>query len=1026
MSPLRNSIRFGVRVCLVAMALGGLGSPPAAYPYTPWGASDWTIKEFQPDIPNGGRANTIAVKPVIPATGGLTRSGVVIVASESGGLFKSIDGGETWKHVDGLPPYFTNSVAFLPGNPKVVIATASEDFSKSNQGGIWRSGDEGATWAPVFWKNANTGTPGANPSPSPPGLADGYSAFEISIAPDTGRIYVASTAGVEIGDPDGVNWFHRDIGVAKPEAITVLALAEKTPGGGNVILAGHGGGIRRSTDGGTTWNDVTTSPGCDTLSGQTFVPGCILDMHAFGSSPFAKNQAYVVNADKELHYTDDWGDTWKQIYASPPPFAPGCGGIAFVRASPSVPQGNLDLYFGDKCGVWRLTAPPIAGTSAFDYSGAWTKLTLEHGDSRHIAFTNNNAPLLLADDGGLSATTDGGASWSLIGGGASGYNALQIYHVRGQWIDNIDQNDIYFGTQDNALWSSTDSGATWAKCCNEGDFFEALPHAATAADSQVTLWPKSVNKLISGLSLSDPLLDWNDPPGQAPGQPNAAGIGRAKIVAKNFHVQWVQDAPGILTKGLAVTYQLSKSGSWKQYAVINDKTQCGNCNRLDMPRASYPANGEPVLYQVLGTGIKNSATKLEEGVLARLLPNANSDDATTDYPAMTSFGGFGIASTMEGWYRVFALDPGDPNHLLAPDVINEKVMESNDGGENWQEMGQLQALVTDGGKLKFRGQMYFGQAPPLWALDFSPVSVVSAISFNPDNPDRVAVGTVQSGVLVSIDRTKTWKKVPGSEKATLISGLYWRKDDDLIVSTYGRGLWRVKYKFVGLVFPTCHAPDCFHVFYQKPPGERPSPYDLVIEAFGGQIRGVRVRNRILREVFVTPGTTLAYAAPSGEVPDIPLTETTASLQSLGASELPSGPRGAQTIIGLTLIKSGSHLRLEGVLYAPRTQTMGAGPTESVARPGTPRPPRNEPTLEVSTGPTATPGETIQLRGNGLAAGAQIEIRMDDVTVQRGIADQNGAFTATAAAPGQVGFHVLEMVVQGRLVSGMVLAVRPGD
>jgi hypothetical protein len=233
---------------------------------------------------------------------------------------------------------------------------------------------------------------------------------------------------------------------------------------------------------------------------------------------------------------------------------------------------------------------------------------------------------------------------------------------------------------------------------------------------------------------------------------------------------------------------------------------------------------------------------------------------------------------------------------------------------------------------------------------------------------------------------------------------------------------------VGLVFPRCNRPDCFHIFYEKPPGQPPSPYDLVIEAFGGRIRGVRARDGILREVFVTPGTMLVYAAPSGEVPDIPVTETTASMQSLRASRLPRGPSGARTIIGLTLIKSGFDLKLEGVLFSPRTQTMGpaAGPTKFVARPGRPRPPRNEPTLEVSTGPTATPGEAIRLRGNGLAAGAQIEIRIDDVTVQRAMADQNGAFTAMAAAPGQVGFHVVEMVVQGKLVSGMILAVRPGD
>jgi hypothetical protein len=292
----------------------------------------------------------------------------------------------------------------------------------------------------------------------------------------------------------------------------------------------------------------------------------------------------------------------------------------------------------------------------------------------------------------------------------------------------------------------------------------------------------------------------------------------------------------------------------------------------------------------------------------------------------------------------------------------------------------------------------------------------------------VAVGTVQNGVMVSTDRGKTWKKVPGSEKATLVSGFYWRADDDLIVSTYGRGLWRVKYKYTGLVFPKCNTPDCFHIYYEKPPKQRPSPYDQEIVAISGQIRGVKVSDGFLKEIFVQPGTTLGYAVPSGEAPDITVTETTASMQSLGAAELPEAPRGAPVITGLTLIKSGSDMELEGVLFSPRAPKLGpaSGPTEFAGRPGSPRPARNGPTLEVSSGPDSTPGEVIQLSGRGLAAGAQVEIRLDGVNVQRVVADQNGTFTVTAPGPGQIGFHVLEILVQGRVVSGMMLSVRPGD
>ena len=76
------------------------------------------VSEFQPNIPNGGRADTIAVHP--------TNDNTILVASESGGLFRSTDRGHTWLHVDSLPVIWTRAVAFLPANPDVIIVTAGE------------------------------------------------------------------------------------------------------------------------------------------------------------------------------------------------------------------------------------------------------------------------------------------------------------------------------------------------------------------------------------------------------------------------------------------------------------------------------------------------------------------------------------------------------------------------------------------------------------------------------------------------------------------------------------------------------------------------------------------------------------------------------------------------------------------------------------------------------------------------------------------------------------------------------------
>ena len=64
----------------------------------------WSLAEHQPDTLGGGRAGSVAVHP--------SNGDRLLAATETGGLFKSSDGGETWTHVDAVPS-FTQDVAFV-------------------------------------------------------------------------------------------------------------------------------------------------------------------------------------------------------------------------------------------------------------------------------------------------------------------------------------------------------------------------------------------------------------------------------------------------------------------------------------------------------------------------------------------------------------------------------------------------------------------------------------------------------------------------------------------------------------------------------------------------------------------------------------------------------------------------------------------------------------------------------------------------------------------------------------------------
>ena len=91
-----------------------------------------------PKVPQGGRAVAIAVS--------LSDAKRLVVATESGGLFRTFDGGASFQHLDEFPTLFAIDVAMASLDHNAVIATARDDFATTTGAGIWRSIDGGVTW----------------------------------------------------------------------------------------------------------------------------------------------------------------------------------------------------------------------------------------------------------------------------------------------------------------------------------------------------------------------------------------------------------------------------------------------------------------------------------------------------------------------------------------------------------------------------------------------------------------------------------------------------------------------------------------------------------------------------------------------------------------------------------------------------------------------------------------------------------------------------------------------------------------
>jgi len=693
-----------------------------------------------------------------------------------------------------------------------------------------------------------------------------------------------------------------------------------------------------------------------------------------------------------LFVTEDAGATWTRI-TSAPTGGSGCGGISFVKATRSQllrrtgVRDRLHLYFGNRCGLFFLTPPRIAGASRFDYSGAWTAATMDHGDTRDLAFSTNArlfapSPLLLTTDGGLHKTTDGGLSWSFTGGGVKGYNALQITEVKGQWINDIHRYDLYFGTQDNDNRASADAGVSWpGQVCCEGFFFEMEKKVATAADTQVNFVScgPCIN-LFSGATFGG-VRGWPNPPGVVAGNP--------AIIEKSFHVQGV-NTDGGFTNGFAVTRDLGVT--WQQYVTVPEE-------RRDMPRLSRRRRlsrfDVPTQYQSIRTGY-DATHNFEVDHLVRLTKNLRSDTASAYYPAMNGFGGLGINPTMFAWYQVFGVDPSNSRYLIAPDIVNEKMMQSADGGDNWTDMPALTALVTDGGRYQFRNSIF---------------PHASAVSYYGVDSNMVSVGTHQNGIMLSSNHGASWNKVPGSERATYITSIEWRSATDAFVSTYGRGLWRLQGTFWIPDFPPlCRWIDC-HI--RRIDRGDPPPFDRGIVVFEGRIQGIRVAQGRVQEVFVTPGSSIGFLAEAQSAPKVRVTESQKMVGLQG--DLPGVDwTQSEAVIAVALDKEERFLGMATAKQelptraATGTKQREAKEPREDSRRQSPTATRPYINLTAPSGrfDALTPGDEIVITGQRIPAGTPVEILVDNQPIGKASADANGQLDFKLKAPEQLGLHTL--------------------
>jgi photosystem II stability/assembly factor-like uncharacterized protein len=389
----------------------------------------------------------LPIRPIGPAaTGGriadivAVREGqrlTIYIGSSSGGVWKSVDGGTTFKPIfDKQPSLSIGSLAIDPSNPQTVWVGTGESWARNSVSvgtGIYRTRDGGESWEAL-------------------GLADSEHISRVIVHPkDSNTVYACALGHLWNGNTErgvfktadgGKTWnkllFRNDsTGCAEmvmdPQDSNVLYAAmwdvRREPH--NFRSGGPGSGLFKSTDAGATWHELRKG-----------LPEGDLGRIGIAVAPANHARVYAVVEAKNhtaLFRSDDGGDSWTEVNNS---F--NVSGRPFYFARLAADPKNADRVY--KPGFF-LTVSDDGGKSfsaAFSTSEGFGEAV--HGDL-HALWINPDNPdqMLLGTDGGVYQSLDRAAHWRFL----NNLPVAQFYHVS---ADMADPYNVYGGLQDNGTW----------------------------------------------------------------------------------------------------------------------------------------------------------------------------------------------------------------------------------------------------------------------------------------------------------------------------------------------------------------------------------------------------------------------------------------------------------------------------------------------------------------------------------------------------------------------------------------------
>ncbi len=676
----------------------------------------------------------------IAVSGHKNRLNEYYFGATGGGLWKTEDGGSSWNPVtDGyLGSSSIGAVTVSNSNPEIVYIGMGEAQLRANvlQGdGIYRSSDAGDTWSHI-------------------GLKETKTISRIRVHPsDPEHLYVAALGSPFASNADrgifrttngGKTW-DKILYRGEDSGAIDLAMDPKDP---DTLYAtfwqvyrrpwklwsgGEGSEIFKSTDGGTTWKNLTENPG-------------------FPRGPLGKITVTVSGADSQriwanveanrggLYMSDDGGSSWNLI------------------------NDHRDLwqrafYFQ------RIEADPIDVNTIYvlnfellkstDSGKNFTPIPGTHSDHHDLWIDPNNPSRMInGNDGGGVITVNGGETWTHMR-----YPTAQIYrlattadfpyHACGAQQDNT---TVCVASDGTHLRNPRGQSEDWMYAVGGGESGYVAPHPANpdiffaGATNTLTKYNRK-----TGLSF-----DVQPYPRIVMGEPAAA-----------MRERWNWTYPITISNTNSKILYVGSQYLWKS----DDEGETWNKISPDLTRAdpeTLEDSGGPIVKdqdgpEIYGTIYSVETSHFDSGVIW-----TGSDDGL-------------VQVTLDGGKSWTNVTPAN----LPPDTRITSI-ETSRHTPGSAYLSGIRYEMDDRSPYLWKTSDY-GATWDFIVNGIGTDDFTRVIRQDPKNPNILYSGT-ETGVYISFDQGGIWHSLSLNLPTVPVTGLI-VEERDLVISTHGRSFW---------------------------------------------------------------------------------------------------------------------------------------------------------------------------------------------------------------------------------------------